>query len=367
MTQDKRMLWIRNLDAPVSKPTYNIEVELGSEVQIGGLLNYGNDAIICGSTTMGPDQSGLYKYVLRLRMPRRVTETDPPSEPLSRGTKKGYLFPDGPVGELVALLSLRLQARLYVLSIGIRGFAHHDDLLHKTEINPLRGRTGPQVDGVIFKSTHRYMDSDLFPFLNEIRKIPPDHHLEVAVTADHYSKALREIGINDEMVFIRLVSAIERIAVHQKITNDLLDGINLDEVLRVDKLSCEQVEAIRKLFEVRYAKSRFIAFIKEYSQGFFDGEHREPVHTQVTPKNLQVVAAAVYDARSAYLHTGAPMYLSLGMARFPNWHMDPSLGMTWQGRSFNAKQKLPRADFFHRLVRHCILARMKKLSDVETC
>jgi len=57
-----------------------------------------------------------------------------------------------------------------------------------------------------------------------------------------------------------------------------------------------------------------------------------------------------------------PMYLSAIFPGSPQWHSDPSVGRTWQNRSFTQEQKLPCADFFHRLVRHCLLARIDELA-----
>jgi len=200
--------------------------------------------------------------------------------------------------------------------------------------------------------------------LDQIRSLPPKHHLEVAIAANHYLGALRELGINEEMVFVRLVSAIEGLATEQPIPDDPLNGQRIEDFVRVDTLSPEQVAELRKMLLTRRTKARFIAFLREHSTGFFDSERREPSHTQVTSDNLHAVAAAVYNARSGYLHNGDPMYLSR-MTEFPDWHMDPSFGMIWQGRSFTVEQKLPRADFFHRLVRHCLLLRIRELIDAK--
>jgi len=49
------------------------------------------------------------------------------------------------------------------------------------------------------------------------------------------------------------------------------------------------------------------------------------------------------------------MYLSRRMRRMDDFHSDPSVGAIEQDRRFTATQKLPYTDFFHRLVRHCIL------------
>ncbi len=40
--------------------------------------------------------------------------------------------------------------------------------------------------------------------------------------------------------------------------------------------------------------------------------------------------------------------------------------MTMQNREFTAKEKLPHAEFFHRLVRFCLLAYMRSNLGVES-
>ena len=280
---------------------------------------------------------------------------------LLQGTREGYLFRGGLVDELAALLSLRLQARFYVLSTSLRGVMSHD-LPLKTEFAPLRMPAGPYRDAVVFSEADRNLCTHLLPFLDQIRSVPPKYHLEVAIAANHYARALREIGVDEEMVFVRLVSAIEKMAAPQAIPEDPLNELDLENLIRVSDLGAAQLQELRTMFRTRRTKARFIAFLQEYSAGFFHTERREPSHTQVTPENLMSVAAAVYDARSGYLHSGDPMYLSRPIPQFPNWHMAPSEGMTWQDRSFKAAQKLPRADFFHRLVRHCLLARIGALT-----
>ncbi|MFZ2445541.1 MAG: hypothetical protein WAW37_04220 [Syntrophobacteraceae bacterium] len=363
---DKRMLWIRNLDALGSaESSYVVEAELGSELQIPGLLTYADGAVLLGPATFEADSNRLFKYVLRLRLPRSADGSVSTEELVRKGTREGYLFQDGPIGELVALFSLRLQARLFILSTSMRYMTAHD-LPLKTEYAPLRGRIGPHLDGVVFSRGDRNLYTSLLIFLDDIRAIPPKYHLEVVVAANHYTRALREIGVDEEMVLVRLVSAIETAAMKQAIPDDLLGDTNLEQLILTGELTDDQVEELRRVLKTRRTKSRFIAFIEEYSTGFFDAEPREPAHTQVTPENLASVAGAVYDARSGYLHNGDPMYLSRPVLEFPAWHMDPSVGMVWQDRSFNAKQKLPRADFFHRLVRHCLLSRLSKLIREET-
>ncbi len=71
------------------------------------------------------------------------------------------------------------------------------------------------------------------------------------------------------------------------------------------------------------------------------------------------VLTAIYNARSAYLHAGEPMYLSIPIKGGEQWDTDPTFGMTIDNREFSADQKLPYAYFLDGLVRHCLLNYLK--------
>ena len=351
---DDRMLWIRNLKGDVVSDGFDaIEVEVGSECRINGILDYEDGAILLGASTHDPNNVGLYKYLMKLKLRFQPART-------LRGKPNGYLFRDGQVGELVALISLCLQARLYILSITVGHLTSHG-LPIKTEFSPLRVRFGRNVDPVVFSATDRNFAIELPSFLDQVRHVPSEYHLAVALSSNHFARALREIGVDEEMVFVRLVSAIETAALDQPVIADELSKKTPGELFRTEDLTALQIQELKKLLRTRKAKARFIAFLEQFSSGFFEGMPEKPPHTQVTPTTLASVAGAIYDARSDYLHNGYPMYLSQFAPAFPEWHMDPSVGMVWQNRSYAADQKLPRADFFHRLVRHCLLSYFKSL------
>jgi hypothetical protein len=358
-TVDKRMLWLRGLDAVSQWPSgaFVLEAEIASEARIFGELSYGDGAVCLRPTTFEPDRRGLFKYVLR------VQSADEPSadDRQVRATKEGYAFPDGPIGELVALCSLRLQARLFLLSVTYRGPLGGDVPTFKTEFAPCPDRVDPRIDSVLFDESRRNFVSDVGPFLDEVRSLPAEFHLEFAVAAERYARALRTIGEDPELVIVYLVSAVERLA-GRALPDDPLQGLSVEEIVRPGLLAPEQLEEFGKLLRTRRARQRFVEFIAQNSTDFLDNEKREPAHTQVTPANLRAVMAAVYDARSGYLHNGDPMYLSPRAPAFPDWHMDPSVGRYIQNRHLSERQKLPRIDFLHRLVRHCALNRMAELS-----
>lgn len=356
MEADNRMLWLREIDALALAPaSHSIEAELASEVLVPGLLDYADSAVWLRPVTFGPDQAGLYKYVLRLRCAERTVPEGQavPPEFLRIGTSKGYVFPSGAAGEIVALLSLTVQARFYLLSVTMR-HGPNGDAIHKTEFAPLRAGYGVHLDRVLFTQGHANT-TQLAPLLDRVRSIASEHHLAIAVAADHYARAVRLVGVDEQMVFVRLVSAVEKI-----MGNHAEDALS-QKVLSQDGFTEEEKKALKTTFQARRSGARFVEFLLKYSAGFFSGEATKPTHTQVTPETLKTVARAIYHARSAYLHSGDPMYLSPVNQVLPGWHMGATIGQTWQDRSFSQTQKLPCADFFHRLVRHCILARIDEM------
>jgi hypothetical protein len=354
---DGRMLWLRELDALGGAPASHVlEAELASEVLVPGLLEYAEKAIRLRPVTYAPDHTGLYKYVLQLKCAERAAPegADESPELLHAGTSDGYVFATGAMGELAALLSLITQARVFLLSVCTRR-AGDGDVAYKTEFVPLRVNHGVHVDRVLFAPSGKN-STHLGPLLDKLRTVATKHHLAIAVAADHYARAVRLVGVDEEMVFVRLVSAVEKMmGAH---ASDALS----EKLLLMEGLTDDERKDLRTTLLARRARARFVAFLGKYSAGFFDGEAREPGHTQVTPENLSSVAGAIYKARSGYLHSGDPMYLSPVSQVLGSWHMAPTVGQTWQDRSFTREQKLPCADFFHRLVRHCILARIDELA-----
>jgi hypothetical protein len=141
-----------------------------------------------------------------------------PGEPIAFDTIKktssrgGYLLPGGPVTELVALFSLQLQARLFVLSTTERALDPRH-LPQKTEHVVSRAEGNIQHrDAFLFSPRdERNIHTALPAVLDTIRRIPPKHHLELAVAAEHCARAVRTVGLDEELVFVRLVSAIERV------------------------------------------------------------------------------------------------------------------------------------------------------------
>lgn len=342
------MYWISNLAKLRDNADFvRAEHELGSEAQLSGTLDIEEGAIRFRRLTDVPDQNGLFKYLLELDLPF-VGESE------RRPTKSGYLLKDGTVGELIALLSIYYEARFFLLSTIVVSEAA--GFKFKNEYYSLPRACPQEIDPVVFSAKRHKSPEGLRDFLAKIRRLNPKYHQRVILAFHHYGLALREIGIDEEMVFVRLVSAIEVLAKDMSLAaEDVLHGKAFDQIVRTDALSSDELEALRKTFETRRSTAKFIKFLDMHCGGFFKGGRRKAKTAWIPRSKLREVAHAVYDARSTYLHDGEPMYLSQRLGPWRRWDTDPSLGMSIGDRLFSKKQKLPFAHFFHRLVRHCML------------
>jgi hypothetical protein len=351
ITLDNRMNWIRNLDRIENiSEIYQIESELGSESRINGVLSYRGDSILCGPLTFDKDECGMFKYLLKVRVaPFQVRSSS------LQATTRGYVFKEGLIGEIVALLSVALEARFFILSHSF-GELRPNALKVKNEFSPLCRLCRIEDDPVIFSDRERNFEKGS-EFLYRIASLDQQYHQEIILSFHHYAKALREIGIDEEMIFIRLVSAIEAISHRTKLQKNLdpLARRDFKEVIRVESLTGDQCKEVRKIFETRNAKRRFVSFLSEYSKGFFKGGKWKAPHTRITKDNLPKLSEAIYEARSNYLHRGDPMYLSTRIRGETKWHTDPSVGMIMDNCRLGPKKKLPYPYFFHKLVRHCLL------------
>lgn len=350
---DNRMEWIRNVERLKSESTstYTAEYELASESYIPGVLDYENGSILCGLMTFRKDPKGYFKYLLKIKYPYN-------DEPIrvQDSNKNGYLFKDGIPGEIIALLSLFFQCRFFLLS-AYTGDLTSTGLKLKTEYSPQLGFCRPHFDPDTFPDGKRNFSIGPEEFLNKLQQIDVAYHQDVILGSYNYSRALREFGIDEEVVFIRLVSAIEAFSkwVESDKKKDLFKGVNLDDILKTNALSKDERTELENIFNVRKTKAKFKAFIELYSKDFFKGGNFKASHVRIRKSELSTALNAIYDGRSGYLHRGEVLYLSRPMKGGQKWDTDPTVGMIMGNRRFPAKMKLPYSSWFQRLVRHCIM------------
>jgi hypothetical protein len=350
---DNRMGWIRN--AKILKKndsdSYFIEYEIASECDIPGIFVYQNGIILCGLLSSEKDQKGLRHYTLKIGYPRDTNLN------YESASKRGYYFKDGVLGEILALFSLYFQCRFYLLATFFGELAHYG-LKVKNENKFLYQSCNYQIHPQIFSNKNKNFSVGLCNFFDSVKSLKAEYHQHFILACSHYARALKEVGVDSEMVFIRLVSAIEIVSskffkLNKK--DDPFSGKNFDEVIRINILSKEEKDDLKKIFENRKSKKKFIRFIEKYSKGFFKGGNYRAKHLKIKRKDLPKVLSAIYDARSSYLHTGEPMYLSLPLRDQTKWDIDPSLGMIIDRRKISKNKKLPYTYFFEGLVRRCLL------------
>ncbi len=231
---DNRMGWIRNIEAlhagPVSE--YTAEYEMASESYIPGILDYGNGAILCGPMALYKDSRGLYKYLLKTKYPQSVG-----AFPTIRAGKKGYLFPAGIHGELISIFSFFFQCRFF-LTANYTNELTSTRLKLKTEYSPQIKMCKPYFDPDVFPGGERNFSTGLTEFLDVLNRIDAKYHQDLILGFYNYARALREFGIDEEMVFVRLVSSVEAFSEWLKLekNDDPFSGFRFDDIIRSEKL-----------------------------------------------------------------------------------------------------------------------------------
>lgn len=362
MNTDNRMGWCRNIDLLEDKDSagYIIEYEIASDSFIPGVFDYKNGKILCGLLVPDINSSGLYKYLLKIKF--AAQDGDSPNLIAAKDAKRGYAFRGGIPGELISILSLYYQCRFYILA------SYFGDLTQKAikikkEYTPAFRPCRPYFDPLIYPGGTRKFDKGLSDFLDQLCQLDVEYHQQLILACFHYARALKEFGIDEEMVFIRLVSAIETLSRWIKLEkhDDLFDGKNFEEIVKTDLLSPDERKELKSIFNNRKAQRKFKRFFELYSSGFFKGGNFKAPHTRVKKADLPKLLEAIYSSRSDYLHKGEPMYLSSPIRGGEKWDMDPSFEMIMDNRRIPRGKKLPYGgSFFQRLVRYCLMAFIKE-------
>jgi len=353
---DNRMLWIRNIEEIVrsNDNAYYTEYEFVSECYISGCLDYENEKIICAGFSMEEDKNGLYHYLLKIQYPKAKSDYN------NKADEKGYCFPDETIGELLSLFSLYFQCRFYIVA-AYYGASVNRGLKQKKEYDYFYKKVSKNVHPGIFSENERKFSKGLPDFLDLVKSLDSQKHQGFMLACFHYARSLKEIGIDSEMVFIRLVSAIEILSESYKLSeqDNPLDGKVFSNLFDVSRLSEKQNNQLKEILgvgdegkiQIRKSQRKFIRFINDFSRGCLRGGNHKAKHLKITRKKLPNVLNVIYKARSKYLHVGKPMYLSQFMHEATKWDTDPSLGMVVDNRKFLSSEKLPYTFWFENLVR----------------
>lgn len=346
------MAWVRALEkfstrAPDQQ--YRYEFEIASESKIIGLLNYADGFLRSGPLTLEVDDNGMLRYLCHLST---TTFSEEDIHEWNSADEEGYSFPGGLAEEILALLSIFFRCRFYLVSTSQLEMDEKSMKL-KNLNNFVYQKINSKIHPSIFHDQGLNW-VEVSVFFDKIRNLPPVWHRRFALACLYYRKALKEIGVDEEMVFIYLVSAVECLMeTASEMTNDPFKGVKLSEFCDFSKLDGAAVSAVQTWYgKTRHVKNRFLNFIKVYSTGYLPTPGT--AWNKIDVANMGPYIEAIYDARSEYLHAGKPMYISRIWPRdFGDF--DPSFGQIIDQRAWPASELLPYPHFFEGLVRHCIL------------
>ncbi|MHA1877824.1 MAG: hypothetical protein ACTSUC_15390 [Promethearchaeota archaeon] len=349
---DNRMQWILLLEEcekSSEKKTYSTEYEICSEVRIPGVLNYGNGSLLCG-LLQEKNQNGLYTYTVRVKHLEKEYKFDEKNY-----QEEGYFFKDGLIGEIIALFSVFFQARFY-LKATILGNLSPSSMKVRTEETFQHTNPSHFLHYEMFSDQNRnWTDKDgLKLFLDSVKAIDRKYHLNLIRAFFWYSEAIKEIGVDHQLFFIKMVSSVEALLKFVEIPSDSLEK-KLREMVEEKIFSNDEAHQIGNWLQNRKIRMKFKSFLQKNSNRFYKGGNRNAKHCYILKKELKKYANRIYDARSTYLHSGKPMYLSFDTktedAKY--WDLDPSTGMMADRKKFPESEKLPRVRWFERIVNHC--------------
>jgi hypothetical protein len=365
-TNDNRMLWIRNLESLEADGEigYVYEYEFLSEVYITGVLDYQNGAIRCGLLETEKDKNGLFRYLVSIQHSKLK---EPSYNKNADG--KGYYFKRGIIGEIIAMMSVFFQARFYLdaqysgqlTASGLRMRQSHNFLY----IPPVK-----EFYPRIFSKNKKRNFVNFKPFLELIRDIDVKNHFSLITAFYHYERALKEIAIDTEMLFIRLVSSVEVLAKKEDLPiSNPLDQEDFDSLFNEADLKIEQKKQLESVLHVSKdgfiniykSKQCFIEFVNKYSIGCLRGGNWKNKKLKIFRKDIPYILKNIYDARSGYLHRGESMHMKFQYAGFSKWDLDPSQGMIIDNRKFKKKYQLPDPDWFQNIVRYSIIGFVETL------
>jgi hypothetical protein len=249
----------------------------------------------------------------------------------------------------------------------------------KREYSFLRVKCNPGIHPPLFESPHRNLAVGFKEFLDTVKTLDRKLHQNFILACHHYARAVKEVGVDAEMVFIRLVSAIETLSANLPLDqkDDKLEKQGVTDLIEKSTLPKELKSELKTVFDVRKSRKKFVRFIEQHSGGFFKGGNFKAKHLKIKRANLGKVLDFIYAARSKYLHAGEPMFLSQPIKGGEKWDTDPTSGMIVDNRvfpppeklpssgvivdsrSFTPSQKLPYAYFFEGLVRQCLVNYLK--------
>jgi len=301
------------------------------------------------------NEDGLYTYIVRIKFPNKQQDF---SE--NNYSRKGYYFINGIIGELLAIFSFYFQTRFYLRATISGDISEVDTRMrssYKLNNHKISESFGKLINKEMFSSdsSKNWANENLKTFLDDIRKIDQKYHQSLIRSFYWYSEAIKEVGVNHQLFFIKMVSSVEALLTSGNYRKDNLHK-KIENLANKDIFLKNEKNELYNWLNNRAINKRFKQFIKKYSVGFFKGGKRKAEHCYIRKNELDTYLKRIYSARSKYLHEGIPMYLSMDLNDKSTicWDVDPTQGQMIDRNKIDGKTKLPRTRWFERIVNYSI-------------
>lgn len=266
-----------------------------------------------------------------------------------KASKDGFYHGITPLEELAALFSLHFSSSFEVGQV-----VRSDDRPRRWSFQ--RADQKIEVAG-------RNLEGALTT-INLAANLVGDMKLPFMLGLKFHSLALRQWKTEPEMAFISFVSAIEAVAQSYGREEEIGFDSNLEGLLSRIADADLQANLRRTLWQRGAVKRKVLAFIEDHTTDDFWNDPSRPIgeFLRVQPEDFKGLMKRVYDARSAFLHTGAPpppvfKQTVLGA------EVDPSLGAQHGDKKWDREEYLPHLSFIARLVQHLLITFLKRHQD----
>jgi hypothetical protein len=137
----------------------------------------------------------------------------------------------------------------------------------------VRVKCNPGIHPPLFQTPNKNLATGFKKFLDTLRTLDHKLHQDFIIKCHHYARAVKEVGVDAEMVFIRLVSAIETLSTNRPLDHkdDKLEKQGVTDLIEQSTLPKELKNELKTVFDVRKSGKRFVRFIEKHSNGFFKG------------------------------------------------------------------------------------------------
>ena len=345
------MYWNTSYSEPVVDKDKELTLhELASEVHIVGVGSYFN-----GNILIGPIADSMREKPYSLNV--QTIHNKNAEYTTKHATAKGYYNLTGVPGEFMAMLALFFHTRFYHIAT-VNGLFSSSSIIGRTKKRLVRYSPPADLVSRVFEENDARNYKDFEGFLDKIHSIPEKYHRPIVMAGTNYNFGLQQMGVDNEMAYVRFISAIEIFSSSIKLTqgDDALYGVGIDKLTL--GMRTEAASEIQIALQTRKSLLKFIRFLEKYSEGFFDDASTH--WGKVKSGQLHDIAKAVYTARSKYLHEAESMFIS-EMFGDKNVELDSALGLYVGRRKFDAKSKLPTISFFERLTSFCLLKKIDEL------